>query len=383
MYGYGLHLKGRKNPTGLPVGHSQLKDHEYVPQCVIAAILYCCGSQYIVRKESELNGGYCDIILTPSLDSFAELPGLPKNHGESEMKILLTAGAGAGLAAVFNAPLAGLIFCIEELRKKFTPEVLIATVTATISASAMTDFVFGIRPIFATIAPTFSEFPGITNISAYEVFFGIYSDRLKIFLFAIIAGISAGFFGALTTKTLIFSLDFYERLKIRNFFKFLIPLSLVIPVGIFLPQISGCGNVLVDDLLNGNFGLKFLILLFAGKFLFTMICFGTNAPGGLFLPVLALGAIFGNIFGSLCVAGNFFPENQITLFIIFGMTAYFSAVMKAPITGSVLMMELTGQFSILLTLTAVSGAAFFSSDLCGGKPVFSALLNRKNKFPAN
>ena len=280
-----------------------------------------------------------------------------------ESEILLTAGASAGFSAVFGAPLAGVIFCIEELHKKFSAEFLVATVTASISAAAVVELFFGIRPIFETITST----PNL-----------LYSfDQAKLFVSFIFLAILVGIAGAFFTKSLLFSLNCYEKLKLQTFYKILIPLILIIPIGRTCPQILGCGNVLVDEILTEKFILSTVLIFFAGKFLFTLICFGTNAPGGLFLPILTLGALFGNIFANIGAANDLFSAEWTTLFVVFGMSAMLAAVVKTPITGSILIMELTGQFSYLLILIIVSGAAFLISDLCGGEPIFSALLNRK------
>ena len=287
-----------------------------------------------------------------------------KYHGELEGKILLTAGAGAGLAAIFNAPLAGVIFCAEELHRKFSPEILSATLTASVSASAVVEIFFGVRPLFCEML----------NISTnLEKIF-----EPQIFFCVILFGIFSGAFGAIFTKLMIFSLYIYDKLKILGAKRFLIPLLLIIPIGINFPQILGCGNFLVDELLREKFFLATLIILFVGKFLFTLICFGTNAPGGVFLPVLTLGALGGNIFASIGVEFGFFSADEIILFTIFGMAAYLAAVIKAPITGSVLIVELTGQFSYLLALTILSAVAFIISDLLGGKPIFSAIGEYKS-----
>ena len=280
-----------------------------------------------------------------------------------ESEILFTAGASAGFSAVFGAPLAGVIFCIEELHKKFSAEFLVATVTASISAAAVVELFFGIRPIFETITST----PNL-----------LYSfDQAKLFVSFIFLAILVGIAGAFFTKSLLVSLNCYEKLNLKTFYKILIPLILIVPIGGTFPQILGCGNVLVDEILSGKFILSAVLIFFVGKFLFTLICFGTNAPGGLFLPILTLGALFGNIFANIGAANNLFSAEWTTLFVVFGMSAMVSAVVKTPITGSILIMELTGQFSYLLILIIVSGAAFLISDLCGGEPIFSALLNRK------
>ena len=304
-----------------------------------------------------------------------------KHHEAVEGNFLLTAGAGAGLAAIFNAPLAGVIFCIEELRKRFSQEILIAAVTAAITASFVVKIVFGVRPVFETITATPLNMPTVITLPNLEMVGAMSAAPLKFAALFILLGVICGAAGAIFSKALIFSLDTYDRLKIFGVKRFAIPLLLAIPIGIELPQILGCGNVLVDEILVSHVALSLLIILLVGKILFTLICFGTNAPGGLFLPVLVIGALSGNIFARIGNALNIFTADWTTLFIIFGMVAFFAAVVKAPVTGSILILELTGQFSHLTGLIIVSGVAFLISDLCGGEPIFSALLNRaQNKL---
>jgi len=297
-----------------------------------------------------------------------------KSHVEGD--ILLTAGAGAGLAAVFNAPLAGVIFCIEELHKKFSPEVLVATLTASVTASAVVELIFGVRPIFETITAQPLTVPEILKVPTLGMFAELSAAPLKIFLCFVLLGIFLGILGAIFTKTLLFSLEVYDRLKIFGMKRFLVPLILILPLGATLPQILGCGNVLVDELLSTGFNSSLVVILFLGKWLFTMISFGTGAAGGVFLPLLTVGALGGKIFADIGAGLGFFSAQWATLLTVFGMVAFFAAVVKAPITGSILIMEITGQFSYLLTLTIVSGAAYMAADFCGGKPIFSALLNR-------
>ena len=300
-------------------------------------------------------------------------------HEAVEGNFLLTAGAGAGLAAIFNAPLAGVIFCIEELRKKFSQEILIAAVTAAVVASFVVKTVFGVRPVFETITATPLTLPPVITLPNLDMLANLSAAPVKFFLLFISLGILCGIFGALFTKSLLAALDFYDRLKIFGTRRFAIPLLLAIPLGIELPQVLGCGNVLVDEILITHTALTLLIILLAGKIFYTLVCFGTNAPGGLFLPVLTIGALIGNIFAGIGNGLHIFTTDWTTLFIIFGMAAFFAAVIKAPVTGSILILELTGQFPHLVGLIVVSGAAFMVSDLCGGEPIFSALLERSRR----
>ena len=300
------------------------------------------------------------------------------HHEEIEGNFLLTAGAGAGLAAIFNAPLAGVIFCIEEIRKRFSQEILIAAVTAAVVASFVVKMVFGVRPVFETITASPLSIPAVMTVPTLEMVANLSAAPIKFFLLFISLGVLCGIVGAFFSKALLFALDTYDRLKIFGVKRFAIPLLLAIPIGIKLPQILGCGNVLVDELLISRPVLSLLIILLAGKVFYTLICFGTNSPGGLFLPVLTIGALIGNVFARVGNDLHIFTADWTTLFIIFGMAAFFAAVVKAPVTGSILILELTGQFSHLVGLIVVSGAAFMISDLCGGEPIFSALLERSS-----
>lgn len=293
-----------------------------------------------------------------------------------ERNFLLTAGAGAGFAAIFNAPLAGVIFCIEEFNKKFSSELLLVSMTAACTASAVVEFVFGIRPVFETITPVMHAKPLVSTEPTIEMIGIIVSNPIEFTAWFVLLGAFTGVLGALFTRSLLFSLDVFDRSEIKGAKKYLIPLAGAVGIGLFLPQVLGCGNVLVDELLSGNFAFRLLLIFFLGKFLFTLICFGTGAPGGIFLPLLVLGALAGKIFSTFGSSSWLFGTEWAVLFTIFGMAGFFAAVVKAPITGSILIMELTGSFSHLMALIIVSGVAFLISDLCGGRPVYSALLDR-------
>ena len=135
-----------------------------------------------------------------------------------------------------------------------------------------------------------------------------------------------------------------------------------------LPQILGGGSRLVDSLVVTDYTLAFLVLLLAAKFLFTMVCFGSGVPGGIFLPMLVLGSVGGAVFAKVAIFFQWMPELFAVNCIVFGMAAYFSAV--------VLIMEMTGSFEHMLALIIVSMTAYLVSDLTGGAPVYDMLLAR-------
>lgn len=273
-----------------------------------------------------------------------------------ESRILMTAGAGAGLAAAFNAPLAGVIFGLEEMQKTISPALLLTGITASITAATVTEVVFGMSPVFSMgyLLPL----------------------PLNLFDVLVVAGIVIGLLGRLFNIALAYSLNTYSRLGLSGMKKPLVPLTLAGILGFVLPEILGGGNLLVDSLVVTDYTIGFLCLLFVGKFLFTMICFGSGVPGGIFLPMLVLGAAGGAVLAKLMVLAGLLPAMYYADIIVFGMAAYFSSVVKSPVTGSILILEMTGSFQHMLALLVVSLTAYVISDLTGGRPVYDELLDR-------
>ena len=283
-------------------------------------------------------------------------------HRGLEARTLLVAGAGAGLAAAFNAPLAGVIFGLEELQRTFSAAALLVSITAAVTATAVTGLFFGSSPVFSLG----------------------YLLPMPLDMLGWLAGLGlfVGTLGRMFNPSLLWAQDFYERLGLKGMYKPLLPLLLAACLGFVLPEILGGGSHLVDALAVESYSLAFLCLLFAGKFLFTMLCFGSGVPGGIFLPMLVLGALGGAIFGNLLAGAGLFPAMYLPDMIVFGMAAYFAVVAKSPVTGSVLIMEMTGSFQHMLALLIVSLSAYAVSDLTGGRPVYVQLLGRmlrKNK----
>lgn len=282
-----------------------------------------------------------------------------RGMSRTEERFLIIAGAGAGLAAAFNAPLAGVIFCLEELTKTFSPFVLMATIAASVTATTLSQFIFGGAPVFHV-----GEIPVLP---------------LDHFGVLILLGVFTGVLGQAFNKFLILSLDGYERMPIPNLLKPMLPLIVAIPIGFFLPEIMGGGNRLVDALVVKEYALGVLFIFMVGKFLFTMFSFGSGVPGGIFLPMLVMGALTGAVFAKIAIAlGVSSPEWAVD-YIVFAMAAYFAAVVKSPVTGSVLIMEMTGSFQHMLPLIIVSMTSVLVSETLKGEPVYEMLLARSLK----
>ena len=276
---------------------------------------------------------------------------------QTEERFLLTAGAGAGLAAAFNAPLAGVMFALEELQKNFSPLVLMATIAAAVAATAVSQMLFGGAPVFHL-----GELPVIPLGSLYLVM--------------ILLGIFVGALGLGFNGMLVRSLDWYARLPWKAWQKPMLPLLAVGVLSFCLPEILGGGSRLVDSMAVADYSVWMLFVLFLGKFFLTMLCFGSGVPGGIFLPMLVLGAVGGAIFAKGAVTMGVLAPSFVPDCIAFGMAAYFAAVVKSPVTGSILIMEMTGSFQHMLALICVSMAAYLVTDMAGGLPVYDVLLDR-------
>ncbi len=287
--------------------------------------------------------------------------GISRSRSRSRMeeRFLMISGASAGLAAAFNAPLAGIIFGFEELYRNFSPLVLMGAATASVMSVAVTQGFFGDHPIFAV--PVLKVLP-------------IYMYPILIALGAFI-----GILGLFFNKVLFGVMDWYAKQTIlKKMWKPALPIFTAVILGFVLPQaLGGHGERLVDMLVKVQYGLGFLAVLYVVKFLFTIFAFGSGAPGGIFLPMLVMGAVAGSIFNHVLAMLGLTDPTYAANFVIFAMAAYFAAVVKAPITGATLIMEMTGSFEHLLALICVSMTAYMVMDTLKGEPVYDVLMNRR------
>ncbi|HZK20187.1 MAG TPA: ClC family H(+)/Cl(-) exchange transporter, partial [Treponemataceae bacterium] len=274
-----------------------------------------------------------------------------------EESYLVTAGASAGLAAAFNAPLAGVLFSLEEVHKNFSPLVLLTALSSALTSSYVAGEFFGLGPIFT--------FSGLEHLP------------LNHYALVILLGLFLGVCGVVFNAGLLKSQTLYAHLKwIPSHFRVFIPLSFSLGLGFILPQLLGGGHELIVEVVSFPLSLGFLTLLLVGKFVFTMICYGSGAPGGIFLPLLSIGAVIGTLWGT-ALSTFFGIDPSFTLnFIVLAMAGFFTAIVRAPITGIILISEMTGSFEHFLSLAVVCIVAYIVADLLGSKPVYDSLLER-------
>ncbi len=270
---------------------------------------------------------------------------------------LITAGAGAGLAAAFNAPLAGLMFVLEEVRKDFRPVVFGAAFLAAAVADVVARFASGQLPVFAV--------PGypVVSLSALP-------------LFAALGGV-CGVLGVVYNRGLVGTLNLYGRLPVRLF----VPAAGLVGAAVgltawFFPAAVGGGHGLAETFLRGQAPLAILPLWFLARFALSLLSYGTGAPGGIFAPLLVLGAVLGLAVGD--TAHALFPALVPipAVFAVVGMAAYFTAIVRAPLTGIVLILEMTGDYAQMLPLLVACFCAYIVAEGLGELPIYETLLER-------
>jgi len=274
-----------------------------------------------------------------------------------EEKYLITSGASAGLAAAFNAPLSGAMFALEEVHKNFSPLILLSALSSALSSDFVASSFFGLKPVF-----NFGDFAILP---------------LNFYFYVIVLGIIVGFLGVLFNKVLLKTQNLYlKQTWLKKEFRIIIPLLFSVILGLLLPEVLGGGHELITSLTEDKFSLTLLIIILVVKFAFTMASFGSGAPGGIFLPLLAIGALIGSVYGVILVHLTHLDSMYISNFIILAMAGYFASVVKSPITGTILITEMTGSFNHLLALAIVSIIAYIVADVLASKPIYEALLEK-------
>ncbi len=282
--------------------------------------------------------------------------------GEGERKALIAAGAGAGLAAAFNAPLAGMIFVLEELAGSFTPVIFVAAFLASVTADIVGRVLTGEMPVFHLhdmAAPNVHAVPA-----------------------ALVLGLACGLGGVFFNKCLLKSLDLYARLRWPAWAIGALAGAVVgLASGIY-PGVAGSGGLIAERALAGEIALRWLPLFFVARFLLTMTSYGSGAAGGIFAPLLVLGALGGLAFGRLAHLALPSWAAQPEAFAVIGMGGLLTAIVRAPLTGIVLMIELTGKYDFMLPLLACCLAAYGVAEWLQDTPIYEALRERSNRLAA-
>ena len=289
--------------------------------------------------------------------AIAHIVGRVCRRGWSDLRVLLAAGAGAGLATAFNAPIAGAVFVLEELVGRFEANIAISALGASAAAIAVARALLGDAPDF-DVEPL--AYVGVEALP----------------LFALL-GIAAGLAAALYNSLLLGTLAAMDRLSHWPVeMRAAVIGAAVGALAWFVPELVGGGDDITQRTLVGGATLSALSLAFLLRFGLGAISYAAATPGGLFAPMLVLGTQLGLFFGLLCRIA--FPGMAVdtTAFAVVGMAAFFTGVVQAPVTGIALVIEMTASFTMLLPMLAACFAAMLVPNLLGSAPIYESLRQR-------
>jgi len=277
---------------------------------------------------------------------------------EERIRTLVAAGAAAGIASAFNAPIAGVFFAVEIILGEIGTSSLGVVVLSAVIASVFTQAVSGVQPAFNV--PPYS-FNSIWQLPLYFVL-----------------GMIAGPLSALYVRFLYWFQDFFHSLKMPNWGKPALAGLAVGIVGLFLPQILGEGYNPIGDVLSGK--LTFIWLLFAltiAKLIMTPVSIGGGFAGGVFAPALFIGAMLGAGFGT--VSELMFPTLNIVpaAFAMVGMAAVLAGAVHSPLTAILLLFEMTHDYRIILPLMFSVMISMLISRYIASDSVYMLGLARK------
>ena len=279
------------------------------------------------------------------------------DRGKTEEKFLLTCGAGAGLSAAFHAPLAGVMFSLEEVHKNFSVSALLSVMTASLTADFLATAVLGTDSVFQFAITR--ELP----VHFYWMVLGL----------GVILGVLGAFYNWFTLKVQ----SLYDRATFLNSTgKILIPFFCAGVLGFTAPELLGSGHDLIEKLTSVDMLLGTAVFLLVGRFLFSAVSFGSGAPGGIFFPLLVLGGYMGGIFAMAGIRLWGLDPVFLNNFVLLAMAGYFAAVVRAPLTGIILIFEMTGTLTQMLSLSVVSIVAYVTATLLGSRPIYESLLDR-------
>jgi CIC family chloride channel protein len=286
--------------------------------------------------------------------SVSHLVGRIFRRNDADARILLAAGAGAGLATAFNAPIAGSVFVLEELMRRFDTRITIATLGTSSAAIGVARIFLGSEPDFA-VEPL--PYPTLGSVGLY-----------------IALGALLGVLGIAYNRAILASLATSNRMnRIPVELRAAIVGAAVGLLAWYAPELVGGGDNITARALTGTAAIALLPAVFVLRFALGAVSYAAGTPGGLFAPMLVLGAQAGLFFGTF--ACQWFPTvaTSPTAFAVTGMAAFFTASVRAPVTGIILVIELTSSDSQLLAMIAACFTAMLIPTLTGNPPIYDSL----------
>ncbi len=285
--------------------------------------------------------------------SMGQLFRLPKE----KIKILVACGAGGGIAATFNAPMAGIFFALEVIMRDYSPRNISSIVLSSVIATVVSRGYLGNNPAF--IIPAY-QMHGAWEIIFYMAF-----------------GLLAAGAGFLFIRVLYKTEDLFNILPVPKYIYPAIGGLIVGAIGLWYPQVFGVGYDTIELALYGKVTTILALILLFAKLIATSITLGSGGSGGVFAPSLFIGAMLGVAFSKLTLI--LFPDAGIEpgASALIGMAAVFAAAAYAPISSILFLFELTGDYKIILPLMAAVIIAYLVIHRLSPESIYTLKLARR------
>jgi len=279
------------------------------------------------------------------------------HFSDERIRNLVACGAAAGIAATFNAPIAGVIFALEVILGEFSVGYFSTVVISAVTASVIGRIAFGDVPAF--IVPQYSL-----------------ASPWALFLYLIL-GLLAGLVSLVFTRTLYRFEDLFDAWRFPEYLKPAVGGLLMGAMLVYFPQVGGVGYEAMEGALRGDLALGLLAFLAVLKIFATSLTIGSGGSGGVFAPSLFIGAMLGGAFGML--VHNLLP--QITspsgAYAMVGMAAVFAGASRAPITAVLILFEMTDDYRIILPLMLATGVSTLLADYLFKDSIYTLKLSRR------
>jgi CIC family chloride channel protein len=287
----------------------------------------------------------------------ASLIGRSLRLSQEKVRLIAPVGAAAGLAAAFNAPISAVLFVIEEVVGTWSAGVLGAIVLAAVSSVVTMRTFLGPESLFRV--------PGFRVAGPGEL------------LAYVVLGVAGGAASLLLLKWIVYARPKMQELP--HWTEYLQPAAsglLIGLIGIRFPQVMGAGYAIVDQAMHGQFGWQLLLLLAGLKLLATGFSFLSGTPGGMFAPVIFIGAMLGGAVGS--IEHHFFPALTATIgtFALVGIGTLFAGFLRTPITSVFMVIELSGNYTAILPVIISTMIAYGISRAYQKVPLFDLLARQ-------
>jgi len=277
---------------------------------------------------------------------------------EDRLKILVACGAAGGIAATFNAPLAGVFFAMELILRDFTAESFGMVVLSSVTASVIGRACLGNNPFL--------------HLPAFQV------QHLSQYLLFALLGVLAGALGVGFTKILYRIEDLCDAAwRGPEWARPAVGGLLLGVLLLLLPQMYGVGYPVLENAVGGKYAIGFLLVLLVGKIAATSLTIGIGGSGGVFAPSLFMGAMLGSAFGA--AAHDLAPgiAGPLGAYGLIGMGAVFAGAARAPITAVIILFELTGEYGVILPLMSAVVLATITSRALTRDTIYSLKLRRR------